>query len=60
MLFTCLINLGVVTDYSTGTPQQVAFDNAVGAHLVRKGYGDWSSVPTAAVGARFSVWTHLQ
>jgi matrixin len=44
-------NLGVVTDYSTGTPQQVVFDNAVGAHLVRKGYGDWSSVPTAAVGA---------
>ncbi len=23
----------------------------MGAHLVRKGYGDWSSVPTAAVGA---------
>jgi hypothetical protein len=44
-------NLGVVTDYSTGTPQQVVFDNATGAHLVRKGYGDWSSVPTAAVGA---------
>jgi hypothetical protein len=44
-------NLGVVTDYSTATPQQVVFDNAVGAHLVRKGYGDWSSVPTAAVGA---------
>jgi Matrixin len=43
--------LGVVTDYSTGTPQQVVFDNAVGAHLVRKGYGDWSSVPSAAVGA---------
>jgi Matrixin len=44
-------NLGIVTDYSTDTPQQVVFDNAVGAHLVRKGYGDWSSVPTAAVGA---------
>jgi Matrixin len=44
-------NLGVVTDYSTDTPQEVVFDNAVGAHLVRKGYGDWSSVPTAAVGA---------
>jgi hypothetical protein len=44
-------NLGIVTDYSTGTPQQVVFDNAVGAHLVRKGYRDWSSVPTAAVGA---------
>jgi hypothetical protein len=44
-------NLGTVTDYSTDTPQQVVFDNAVGAHLVRKGYGDWSSVPTAAVGA---------
>jgi hypothetical protein len=44
-------NLGLVTDYSTGTPQQVVFDNAVGAHLVRKGYGDWSNVPTAAVGA---------
>jgi hypothetical protein len=44
-------NLGVVTDYSTDTPTQVVFDNAVGAHLVRKGYGDWSSVPTAAVGA---------
>jgi Matrixin len=43
--------LGVVTDYSTGTPQQVVFDNAVGARLVRKGYGDWSSVPSAAVGA---------
>jgi hypothetical protein len=44
-------NLGIVTDYSTDTPTQVVFDNAVGAHLVRKGYGDWSSVPTAAVGA---------
>jgi Matrixin len=46
-------NLGVVavTDYSTGTSTQVVFDNAVGAHLVRKGYGDWSAVPTAAVGA---------
>src|SRR5271165_5925219 len=44
-------NLGIVTDYSTDTPQQVVFDNAVGAHLVRKGYHDWSSVPTAAVGA---------
>jgi uncharacterized membrane protein len=44
-------NLGVVTDYSTAAPQQVVFDNAVGAHLVRKGYGDWSRVPTAAVGA---------
>jgi hypothetical protein len=44
-------NLGVVTDYSTGTPQTVVFDNAVGAHLVRKGYGDWSGVPTGAVGA---------
>ncbi len=44
-------NLGRVTDYSTDPPQQVVFDNAVGAHLVRKGYGAWSSVPTAAVGA---------
>jgi uncharacterized membrane protein len=44
-------NLGKVTDNSTSPPQQVVFDNAVGAHLVRKGYGDWSSVPTAAVGA---------
>jgi Matrixin len=44
-------NLGVVTDYSTDTPTQVVFDNAVGAHLVRKGYGDWSGVSTAAVGA---------
>src|SRR5579864_3330028 len=44
-------NLGIVTDYSTGTPQQVVFDNATGAQLVRKGYGDWSGVPTAAVGA---------
>src|SRR5450755_4151102 len=43
-------NLGVVTDYSTDTPTQVVFDNAVGAHLVRKGYGDWSDVYTAAVG----------
>src|SRR5271170_3859468 len=44
-------DLGVVTDYSTDTPTQVVFDNAVGAHLVRKGYADWSAVPTAAVGA---------
>jgi Matrixin len=43
-------NLGIVTDYSTDTPTQVVFDNAVGAHLVRKGYADWSAVPTAAVG----------
>ena len=40
-----------VTDYSTDTPTEVVFDNAVGAQLVRKGYGDWSSVPTTAVGA---------
>jgi len=44
-------DLGLVTDYSTGTPQQVVFGNSVGEHLVRKGYGDWSNVPTAAVGA---------
>jgi hypothetical protein len=44
-------NLGVVTDFSTDTPTQVVFDNAVGARLVRKGYGDWSNVPTAHVGA---------
>jgi hypothetical protein len=44
-------DLGVVTDYSTATPQQIVFNNAVGAHLVRKGFGDWSNVPTAAVGA---------
>jgi Matrixin len=44
-------DLGSVTDTSTDPPQQVVFGNAVGAHLVRKGYGDWSSVPTAAVGA---------
>ncbi len=44
-------NFGVVTDYSTGTPQQLVFNNAVGARLVTQGYGAWSSVPTAAVGA---------
>lgn len=44
-------NLGVVTDYSTSPPQQVVFNNAVGAQLVRNGYGSWSKVPTAAVGA---------
>ena len=44
-------NLGIVWDYSTPTPQEVVFDNAAGARMVRKGYGDWSSVPTAAVGA---------
>src|ERR1700690_4101593 len=44
-------NLGIVTDYSTSPPQQVVFNNAVGAQLVRNGYGSWSKVPTAAVGA---------
>src|SRR5271170_4975663 len=44
-------NLGVVLDYSTSPPRQVVFDNAVGAQLVRNGYGSWSKVPTAAVGA---------
>lgn len=44
-------NLGVVWDYSTATPTQVVFGNDVGARLVRQGYGAWSSVPTAAVGA---------
>ena len=44
-------NLGVVTDYSTSPPQQVVFNNAVGAKLVSNGYGSWSKVPTAAVGA---------
>ncbi len=44
-------DLGIVWDYSTPTPQEVVFDNAAGAPMVRKGYGDWSSVPTAAVGA---------
>jgi hypothetical protein len=44
-------NLGVVTDTSTSPPQQVVFNNAVGAQLVRNGYGSWSTVPTASVGA---------
>ena len=29
----------------------MVFDNAVGAQLVRNGYGSWSKVPTASVGA---------
>ena len=37
-------NLGVVTDTSTSPPQQVVFNNAVGAQLVRNGYGSWSKV----------------
>lgn len=44
-------DLGVVTDYSTSPPTQVVFNNAVGAQLVRNGYGSWSKVPTAEVGA---------
>ena len=44
-------NLGVTYDYSTGVPVPVTFDNSVGEHLVRKGYGDWSSVPTTSVRA---------
>jgi hypothetical protein len=44
-------NLGVVWDYSTSPPQKVVFNNAVGAQLVRSGFGSWSNVPTAAVGA---------
>ena len=44
-------NLAVVTDYSTDPPTQVVFDNAVGRHVVEKGYADWSSVPTTSLRA---------
>jgi hypothetical protein len=44
-------NLGVVWDYSTPTPTQVVFGNAVGANLVRAGYAAWSAVPTTSLRA---------
>lgn len=44
-------NLGVVTDYSQTPPVQVIFDNATGAGLVKKGYADWSAIPTASLRA---------
>src|SRR5271169_6699790 len=44
-------NLGVVTDYSQNPPAQVIFDNTTGAALVKKGYGDWSGIPTASLRA---------
>src|SRR5271167_610950 len=44
-------NLGVVTDYSQTPPVQVIFDNAAGAGLVKKGYADWSAIPTASLRA---------
>src|SRR3974390_193214 len=44
-------NLGTVTNYNTNPPSQVVFDNATGAHLVQKGYSDWSSIPTSSLRA---------
>lgn len=44
-------NLGTVTNYNTNPPSQVVFDNATGAHLVQKGYIDWSSIPTSSLRA---------
>ena len=44
-------NYGEVWDYSGATPKLVVFDNAVGAKSVRKGYAEWSSVPTTSLRA---------
>ncbi len=45
-------NFGVTWDYSTPTPTKIVFDNAVGAKLVRTGYGNWSKVPTTSLRAK--------
>jgi uncharacterized membrane protein len=37
-----------ITDWSTDPPGQVVLDNAVGRHVVEKGFGDWSNVPTSS------------
>jgi len=44
-------NYGETWDYSGATPKLVVFDNAVGAKAVRKGYSEWSSVPTTSLRA---------
>lgn len=45
-------NFAVVWDYSTATPTKIVLPNSVGAHLVKKGYTDWSSVPTTSLRAQ--------
>ncbi len=45
-------DFGIVWDYSTPTPTEVVFNNAVGARVVRAGFGSWSSVPTTALQAK--------
>jgi uncharacterized membrane protein len=40
--------LAVIWDYSQGSPVQIRLTNAVGKHLVEKGFHDWSNVPTAS------------
>ena len=37
-----------ITDWSTDPPGQVVLDNAVGRHVVEKGFADWSNVPTSS------------
>lgn len=42
-------NLGTVCDWSSGQCVPVTFDNAVGKHLVTKGFGDWSAIKTSSM-----------
>lgn len=42
---------GDVWDYSTPTPTIKVFPNAVGAKSTRKGYAEWSDVPTTSLRA---------
>ena len=39
------------TPYDYNTNQYVTFDNSVGKHLVEKGFGDWSNLPTTSLRA---------
>ncbi len=48
-VFYDLGNFATPYDYNTG--QYVTFDNAVGKHLVEKGFGDWSNIPTTSLRA---------
>jgi len=43
-------NFAVVYDWAN-YPAQVTFDNAAGAAVVRKGFTDWSSIPTTSLRA---------
>ena len=50
-VFYDLGNFAVVSDWNN-YPAQVTLDNAAGAAVVRKGFTDWSSIPTSSLRAQ--------